>query len=154
MTMRLRTCFARYAVCAGLGGSDGHGAWMQINTKQHNFYRFDYSFIDHSVSEEMEVSEFLNRTASPSAVLYTNMNYPDFAYYRCFKVDSLPENRQDLYASLKNLPNDNILIAYRQDDPDAPAEPAPHWLNSNPHFHRLREFPSLVLYQYRANVTR
>jgi 4-amino-4-deoxy-L-arabinose transferase-like glycosyltransferase len=113
-------------------------------------HRFDSGFLDRSVSEEMTVSDFLTRSVPPSAVLYTNFNYPDFAYYTNLKVTALPENGDDLQNALENLPSDGVLIAYRQDDEDAPAEPDPGWLNSNPHYTRLRDFPSLILYEYRV----
>jgi 4-amino-4-deoxy-L-arabinose transferase-like glycosyltransferase len=111
-------------------------------------HRFDSGFVDRSVSEEMTVSEFLARSVPPSTVLYTNFNYPDFAYYTNFQVRALPEDGGDLQDSLENLPSDGVLIAYRQDDEDAPAEPDPAWLKSNPHYRQLQEFPSLVLYEY------
>jgi 4-amino-4-deoxy-L-arabinose transferase-like glycosyltransferase len=142
-----RRTVPRIAGIALLAGAFAYSIWP---IRQ----RFDSGFIDDAVSEEMEVSDFLNHSLSPSTVLYTNMNYPDFAYYTKFKVDPLPEDSQGLYESLNDLPSDGVLIAYRQDEPDAPAEPAPGWLNSNPHYRRLRKFPSLVLYDYCVKVAK
>ncbi|MGH9544797.1 MAG: ArnT family glycosyltransferase [Terriglobales bacterium] len=143
-----RRTIPRVAGIAFLAGTLAYAFWPIR-------HRFDSGFKDDSVSEEMEVSDFLNHSVSPSTVLYTNMNYPDFAYYTKFKVDPLPEDSQGLYQSLNHLPSDGVLIAYQPDDPDAPADqPAPGWLNSNPHYRRLREFPSLVLYEYCVKVAK
>jgi 4-amino-4-deoxy-L-arabinose transferase-like glycosyltransferase len=115
-------------------------------------HRFDSSFIDDSVSEEMTVSEFLKHNVPPSTILYTNENYPDFAYYSDMTVDALPESGAKLYDELKHLPSYGILIAYKSSDDNnnGVAEPSLAWLDSSPHFQRFREFPSMVLYKYRA----
>jgi 4-amino-4-deoxy-L-arabinose transferase-like glycosyltransferase len=117
-------------------------------------HRFDTGFFDPSVSDEMIVSEFLRQNLPPSTTLYTNINYPDFAYYSHLKVQDLPSSGEQLNQALANLPTAGILIAYKhadqQGDP-VEVEPTLKSLDSNPHFHRWKEFPSLVLYQYRAN---
>jgi 4-amino-4-deoxy-L-arabinose transferase-like glycosyltransferase len=116
-------------------------------------HRFDTGFIDPSVSEEMTVSDFLKHNLPPTTILYANQNYPDFAYYTGMTVEALPESGDPLYDSLKQLPDDRILIAYKvSDDGDnsVPVEPPLDWLDSNSHFRRFREFPSLVLYKYHA----
>ncbi|MGC1461603.1 MAG: glycosyltransferase family 39 protein [Terracidiphilus sp.] len=116
-------------------------------------HRFDTSFIDHSESEEMTVSDFLKQNLPSTTVLYTNRNYPDFEYYAEMQVRPLPETGPSLYEKLNQLPSDGILIAYRPDDPDDPnpaIEPPLAWLDANPHFHRFHEFPPMVLYQYHS----
>jgi 4-amino-4-deoxy-L-arabinose transferase-like glycosyltransferase len=114
---------------------------------------FDTGFIDHAVSEEMTVSEFLKHNFPPSTVLYTNENYPDFAYYTDMPVQALPESSDSWHEALQHLPGDGILIAYKQEGDDydhGGVDPTHDLLDSNPHFLRLREFPSLVLYEYHA----
>jgi 4-amino-4-deoxy-L-arabinose transferase-like glycosyltransferase len=142
-----RKTVARIAGTACLIGALSYGLWPVR-------HRFESGFIDHSVSEEMEVSDFLNRCVPPSTVLYTNMNYPDFAYYTTLKVNDLPEDSRDLNESLKHLPSDGILIVYHEDVADVPAEPTLDFLDSDPHFRRVREFPSLELYEYSASGER
>lgn len=112
--------------------------------------RFDSGFIDPTVSEEMTVSDFLQHTFSASTLLYANQNYPDFAYYSGLKISVLPEHGDRLYQSLGHLPADGIVIAYKLDEDNPGAEPALGWLDANPHYRRLREFPSLVVYEYHA----
>jgi 4-amino-4-deoxy-L-arabinose transferase-like glycosyltransferase len=109
--------------------------------------RFESPFIDDEVSEDMQVSDFLNHSVPPNTVLYSNFNYPVFAYYTNLPVHRLPESGPRLYEALNRLPSEGILIAYKPDD--VIADPRLEWLDSNPHFRRFREFPSLVLYEYR-----
>jgi 4-amino-4-deoxy-L-arabinose transferase-like glycosyltransferase len=112
--------------------------------------RVDTGFLDHSVSEEMQVAEFLNRNVPAGTVLYTNCNYPDFAYYTNFPVEALDESGPDLYTDLGQMKDGGILIAYRQEEDFPDAAPSLDWVDANPHFQRLHEFPSLVLFQYRT----
>jgi hypothetical protein len=116
--------------------------------------RFADGFIDHEVSDEMVVSEYLNRNAAPSTVLYANSSYPDFAYYTKLNVQVLPEGGPPLYEALGQLPRDGIMVAYKKYDNDATPEPSLSWLDANPHFHRLQEFPRIVLYEYHSNAVK
>jgi hypothetical protein len=102
----------------------------------------------------MRVSEYLNQTFPPATILYSNLEYPTFAYYTNFKVQDLPEAGDDLYWSLNHLPADGVLIAYKRYPEYNPPLPTPAWLDGNPHFRRLQEFPTMVLYQYRAQPWR
>jgi 4-amino-4-deoxy-L-arabinose transferase-like glycosyltransferase len=115
-------------------------------------HRFDTGFFDTTVSEEMTVSAFLKDNVPPSTVLYANQNYPDFAYYSGMTVNDLPESGDQLYDALKHLPADGILVAYkRKAGDDFVQEPPLDVLDADPHFSRLREFPSLVLYKYHSH---
>jgi hypothetical protein len=109
--------------------------------------RFEDSFVDDEVSEDQEVSGFLNQNLPPGTVLYSNFNYPVFAWYTNLPVHQLPESGPTLYDALNHLPGDGIVIAYKPSDEIA--EPRLEWLDSNPHFRRFREFPALVLYEHR-----
>ena len=110
--------------------------------------RFESPLVDDEVSEEMRASDFLTHSVPPDTVLYANFNYPVFAYYTNLRVQRVTGTGPALYEALNSLPSDGILIAYRESDEIA--EPRLNWLDSNPHFRRFRDFPSLVLYQYRA----
>lgn len=112
--------------------------------------RFESSFIDDEVSHEMQVADFLNHSLPPGTVLYSNFNYPVFSYYTNLPVHRLKENGPALYKELSDLPDNGILIAYKPSEEIA--EPRLEWLDSNPHFHRFREFPSMVLYKYRVGT--
>jgi hypothetical protein len=110
--------------------------------------------VDHSVSEEMQVSEFLSRTVPAGTVLYANCNYPDFAYYTNLPVVALDESGPDLYVELNALKDGGVLIAYKPEEDCSVVEPSLQWLDSNPHFRRIQEFPSLVVYAYHAQAER
>jgi hypothetical protein len=112
-------------------------------------HRFDGNFVSHESSEEMAVSEFLNSNVPASTTLYTNLNVPDFGHYTDLRVIALPEAGPGIYASLTALTEGAVVIAYKQTDFNVAAEPSLAWLDANPHFRRLREFPSLILYEYR-----
>ena len=114
--------------------------------------RLESPIVDDEVSNEMQVSDFLNHSVTPTTVLYSNFNYPVFAYYTNLRVHRLPASGPALYDALNRLPGDGILIAYREND--SVADPRLEWLDSNPHFRRFRDFPSLVLYEYRASASR
>jgi 4-amino-4-deoxy-L-arabinose transferase-like glycosyltransferase len=115
-------------------------------------HRFDTGFFDDSESEEMAVSRYLRQNLPPSTILYANLNYPDLAYYSGMKTEAIPEGGDDLYKILKELPADGLLIAYKPSDDfgDIPPEPPLSILDSDPHYARLREFPSMVIYKYHA----
>jgi 4-amino-4-deoxy-L-arabinose transferase-like glycosyltransferase len=121
-------------------------AWTFLPLRQ----RFESPFINNWVSEEVRVSNFLNLNIPPATVLYSNFNYPVFAYYTDLPVRSLPQSGPSLYDALDHLQRDGILIAYKKSD--VIADPHLDWLDSNPHFRRFREFPSLVLYEYRVST--
>jgi hypothetical protein len=110
--------------------------------------RFATGFVDHAVSEEMVVSEYLNATVSPGTLIYANLGYPDFAYYGNFDVEALAESGDDLYDSLKGLDRDGIFVAYTQYEPGVPPEPPIAWLDANPHFRKMKVFPTIVVYAF------
>jgi hypothetical protein len=114
-------------------------------------HRFDTGFFDPSESDEMEASEFLRRNVPASAALYANLNYPDFAWYTGMATTALPEGGEALSQALTKIPNEVILIAYKQNDVDgSPAEPLISSLDANPRFTRFKEFDNIVLYKCRS----
>jgi 4-amino-4-deoxy-L-arabinose transferase-like glycosyltransferase len=137
--LRGRAAAARVAGTILLGGALSYTFWPVHE-------RFESPFIDDEPSEEMQVADFLTHSVPPTTVLYSNFNYPVFAYYTSLRVSRLPPSGPPLYDALSRLPSDGILIAYKADDviPSLPG-----WVESSPHFRRFREFPSIVLYTYR-----
>jgi hypothetical protein len=92
--------------------------------------RFESSFLDDEVSEEMQVSDFLNHTVPAATMLYSNFNYPVFAYYTNLPVHRLPESGPALYDVLNHLPSNGILIAYKEND--VVADPRLEWRSAEP----------------------
>ncbi|MGA3373343.1 MAG: glycosyltransferase family 39 protein [Terracidiphilus sp.] len=110
---------------------------------------FGTPFLDDKVTDQMEASDFLTKNLAPSAVLYTKVDYPVFAYYTRLKVVPIFGTGDDVNDTLDHLPEDGVFIAYKENDTDGDG-PRLSWLDANPHFRRLREYPSIVLYSYRA----
>jgi 4-amino-4-deoxy-L-arabinose transferase-like glycosyltransferase len=113
-------------------------------------HRFDTGFVDREESEEMQVSEFLNGSVPPGTVLYANTSYPDYAYYTDLPIETLAESGPELYRELSGLKQDGVLIAYKPGEDGWSPEPRLEWVDADPHFMRMREFPSLVVYRYRV----
>ena len=106
--------------------------------------RFREPLISPYISEEKEISEFLDSHAPKRSVLYTNFNYPVFGYYTHLKTAVLIGGFYNAFP--RNMPEDGFLVVYKQQD----QEPTVDWLDSNPHFKRYEEFPSVVVYQYQV----
>lgn len=109
------------------------------------FARLREPLVSSYVSEEKAAADYLKGVAAKSAVLYANFNYPVFAYYTGLPTHVLLEQGDNFYNSFpSNMPDDGYFILYR----DQELDPRMDWLDSNPHFHRIQEFPSLIIYQY------
>ena len=107
--------------------------------------RFSMPFLSPYVSEEVEASDYLNQHANPAEWLYANFNYPVFGYYTRMKLSLLRQQDMSFYTAFpENMPEDGYLILYKQ----IPKEPAVAWAEANPHFRRMKDFPSLVIYEY------
>jgi hypothetical protein len=107
--------------------------------------RFEAGFIDREVSGEMQVSDYLNQHAPPGTVLYTNVSYPDFAYYTNFETRVLPPGIAQIYQLLSTLPPNSVVIAYTYPG----SEPSTTWLDASPHYARMQVMGAAVLYQTR-----
>lgn len=112
-----------------------------------NRRRFELPFVDHSVTEEMQIAEYLDQNLPHDTVVYSNFNYPLFGYYAHLNVYELPERGQKLYMALTKLPYDGVLVAYT--DPEIIPDPKPEWLAAQPQFEILKKFPTATLYWYR-----
>ncbi len=108
--------------------------------------RFSSPFISPFVSEEVDASDYLNQHAKPAGWHYSNFNYPVFGYYTNLKLNLLRQQDMSFYTAFpQNMPENGYLIIYKQ----VPKEPTVAWADANPHFRRMKEFPSLVIYEYR-----
>lgn len=111
-----------------------------------SFERFRGPFIEPFVSEEKQVADYLD-SVHAGGVLYSNFNYPVFAYYTQLPIRVLGEEDASFYRAFPgNMPHDGYLVLYKT----LQKEPRPPWADSNPSFRRLKEFPSLIVYEYRA----
>ncbi|MBZ5565429.1 MAG: hypothetical protein LAP13_23775 [Acidobacteriia bacterium] len=108
--------------------------------------RFSMPLVSPFISEEKDAADYINQHANPAGWLYANFNYPVFGYYTHLKLDLLREQDMSFYAAFpENMPEDGYLILYKQ----VPKEPAVAWADASPHFRRMKDFSSLVIYEYR-----
>ncbi len=111
--------------------------------------RFRDPLVSPFISEEKDASDYLNSIAPKSAVLYANFNYPVFGYYTRLTTHVLLDQGDAFYARFpQNMPADGYLLLY----PELDKDPRVDWVDSNAHFRRMREFPSLVVYEYRVHA--
>lgn len=111
---------------------------------------FQNPFLDNEVYDQIVVSEYLTKTLPANAVLYSVVDYPVFAYYTNLKVVPVLGTGNELYETLESLPEDGVFIAYKESD--TADGPRLSWLDANPHFKRMREFPTIVVYSYRVRI--
>jgi 4-amino-4-deoxy-L-arabinose transferase-like glycosyltransferase len=133
---------SRFAYAAGIG--------ILVLTLGYSFAPIREGFksplIEPYISEEKRAADYLNDVdAKRLGTLYLNYNYPVFAYYTNLPIRLLAEQGMDFYRNFPaNMPSDGYLVLYK----DLQREPRPIWADVNPHFRRLREYPSLVVYEY------
>lgn len=113
--------------------------------------RFSSHLINPETSDELLLSDFLEKTIPRPAVIYTNENYPVFAYYTHIQIRPLLTTGAALDAELDRLPQNGVVIAYK--DLSFGGPPLQR-LDVDPHFKRLKEYPRLVAYAYRAEASR
>jgi hypothetical protein len=109
--------------------------------------RFGEHFIDRNVQEEMLASVYLQTAVPPETVLYMNFNYPAFAYYTNYQIHELPAVGAALYSDIQQIPAGGVLVVYRETEG---GEPDLRWVDANPHFERMRDFTTLVVFRRRG----
>jgi 4-amino-4-deoxy-L-arabinose transferase-like glycosyltransferase len=107
--------------------------------------RFRVPLISPYISEEKEVADYLNQQAKRKGLLYCNFNCPVFGYYTWLAVHVLQKEDMRFYSAFPDdMPEDGYLVIYKQ----VPKEPTVAWVEGDPHFRRMKEFPSMVVYEY------
>jgi hypothetical protein len=114
-----------------------------------SFERLRGPFVDRSESEEMVVGEYLKSSLPPTAIVYANLDYPDFAYYSGLQVIDLPESGPELDTDLAQLPANSIFVAEKADPMDGGPAPQPPiaQMDADPRFVRLKDLPAAVIYR-------
>jgi hypothetical protein len=107
------------------------------------FLSFSEPLVNTWESPEQKVSAYL-RTLPEETVLYTNHNYPVFAYY-----SELPTVAVHTYPAFteeypKTLTTNGIFVHYS----DIQKVPTTTWLDENIDFERLYELNSIIVYTY------
>jgi hypothetical protein len=98
----------------------------------------------------MLATDFLRSAIPADATLYMNFNYPAFAYYSSYRIHVLPAYGPALYRGIQHIPSGGVLVVYRKTD--EVREPDLERVDANPHFQRLRDFSTFVVYRRLADV--
>jgi hypothetical protein len=114
--------------------------------------RFSGPFADPAVQEEMLAADFFRSAIPANSTLYMNFNYPAFAYYTNYEIHVLPAVGPALYAAIQRIPAGGILVVYRTTD--EVREPGVERLDTDPHFQRLQDFSTFVVYRRLAEVAK
>lgn len=106
--------------------------------------------INYAKSEEMELSEFLiEQNESKDLVLYSNFNYPVFAYYtniETIRLDNFNNKFYDTYSQTMIKPG--MLIIYKYID----SPPSKSWIEDKPNnLKKIKETENIIVYKYEPN---
>jgi len=92
----------------------------------------------------MGMSEYIKNNYPPETIVYTNQNYPVYAYYTGMKVVRLLHEDDSFYRTYKDAMKDKgLLIAYPRIK-----KPSEEWLDGNPLFSKKKELDGIILYEY------
>jgi hypothetical protein len=98
----------------------------------------------------MKASEFIKQNYAPNTTVYTNNNYPVFAYYTQMKTIVLENQDQSFYSAFPdNMREKGLLIIYKD-----LKHPSVEWANSNSHFKLVKELENIRIYEYNPGMQR
>jgi 4-amino-4-deoxy-L-arabinose transferase-like glycosyltransferase len=101
-------------------------------------------FINVSKTDEMKLSDHIKNKYSPEVLIYSNQNYPVYAYYTKRKVIRLLQEDESFYSTYnKTMNKGGLLIVY-----PGVKKPSAEWLDANPLFRKETEISGIVLYEY------
>ena len=109
------------------------------------FSKLDEPFINEWLSSPVQASEFTKTFDSSLDLVYTNQNYPVYAYYTGMKIEILWDYDSRFYERFpENMPSKGYFIF----DKNAKKEPDFQWLENRTEFTRLNEINELIIYEY------
>jgi len=107
---------------------------------------FDMPLINQATSEEMDASRYIVDLNDKNAVIYSNFNYPVFAYYtntKTIRLDSYDQNFYEKYPG--NMPNPGYILIYKNSD----IPPTQEWLDAHAdNFKIIKETEHILIYKY------
>ena len=110
------------------------------------FSVFSLPFVNVSETDEMKLSEHIKNKYSENAVIYSNQNYPVYAYYTKRKVIRLLQEDDSFYRTYnETMDTGGLLIAY-----PGVKKPSAEWLDANPLFRKETEVNGIALYEYKT----
>jgi hypothetical protein len=102
--------------------------------------------INYSNSEEMGVAFKIKEFNTPNYIIYSNFNYPVFAYYtrqETIRLDSF-DNISFYEKYPKNMTKTGYLIIYKNIN----IEPSIDWIESKLEFTKVLESTNIIVYKY------
>ena len=95
-------------------------------------------------TDEMKVSDFIVDNYPENTTIYTNQNYPVFAYYTGYNVVKLEEQDRTFYEVFpENTPKPGLLIIYK-----GLKHPSSIWVESNSRFRFGKSFGDIMIFEY------
>jgi 4-amino-4-deoxy-L-arabinose transferase-like glycosyltransferase len=101
-------------------------------------------YVNYAVSDAVEASRYLTSLKQPKAPIYTNHDYPVYAYYTGMPIVVIPGDQSFYSDYARQMTRKGFLIIY----PDTGKQPTQQWLDSQPRFRRLRVGSETVLYEF------
>ena len=113
------------------------------------------SWLDRSEREEVQIGRYLHEVSTPADTIYAAHNFPVFAFYSERRtVSLLPIQGEFDQAWRELMTQPGFLVWYYpagivETHSTYPSfKPDRQFLETNPNFHRVRAFPSAVVYGY------
>ena len=103
------------------------------------------SFINQWQSEEDIVSDYINNNLTDANCIYTNNNYPVFAYNTNIDVFALCLHPNIFFNSFpENMKKNCLFILYK----NLETQPKQEWFDNSLQFKKIKEFENIILYDY------
>ncbi len=110
-----------------------------------SFEKISTPFQNTYSTEEMQVSQYIKSEYPTNTIIYSNDNYPVFAYYTGMRVIKLEHQDETFYNTYKSeMKYDGLLIIYKDKK-----QPTSNWLGNNTKFALKKEFQTALLYEYK-----
>lgn len=109
--------------------------------------RLNQPFINYSTEyEEYQIASAINDTNSPpNSVIYTNFNYPVYAYYTNLNVKIIPPWENNFYSNYPaNMPAPGFLIIYKNNQ----NQPQISWAEEQRELKQLIDTKNIRVYYY------
>jgi hypothetical protein len=107
------------------------------------FKRLNSPFINVAQSEEMVVSNFIKNISSKNSEVYTNINYPVFAYYTKLKTNKLDYTDYNDFKTDYNNLNKGYFIVYN----DLEIPPYLSWFEKDNHFKLIHTTENISVFK-------
>jgi 4-amino-4-deoxy-L-arabinose transferase-like glycosyltransferase len=109
-----------------------------------SFSRMSEPLINTYQTDEMKISKFISNKYHLNTI-YTNHNYPVFAYYTGFKTIKLEYQNELFYSTYKDEMKENgLIIIYN----DTNKEPNLNWLLNNSEFNYIDNFNEIFIFEF------